>query len=308
MKIIIIFPQKFFSQEQLQKLQKYNLKFIKGKNIDLGKIEDLYKKEELILSVDPTYLKDHWDALPIERVKKMKGLKALCLTTTSYSWVNIKKLAEMGASVTNVPGKSTQAVAEFNIAMMFSLLRKLPLIIKNNWAMNYDEFLNEEAKGLTAGILGLGKIGSQVADLCHGLGMNICYWNRSKKRSPYKAVSLEKLFEQSDVIFSTLATPPELKGFVNKTLLSKLKKTAIIISTSDLHILDNEFIVEQVEKGNLGGFAFENTTKKINDYKGNIMVFPEQAYFTTGTMKNTTRILTETILSVIKGVPINKVN
>jgi len=98
------------------------------------------------------------------------------------------------------------------------------------------------------------------------------------------------------------------KGFINKTLLSKLKKTAVIISTSDVHILDNEFIIKQIGKGNLGGFAFENTTKKITDYKGNIMVFPEQAYFTTGTMKNTTRILTETILSVITGKPINRVN
>jgi len=308
MKIIIIFPKRFFSKEQLKDLEKYDTKFIEGKNIDLDKIEDLYKDEEFILSVDPTYLKNDWSALPIERIKKMKGLKALCLTTTSYSWIDTKKIAEMGITVTNIPGKSTEAVAEFNIFMMLFLLRKMPLIIKNDWKMDYDNFTNEELIGLNAGVLGLGKIGSKVADLCKGLGMNVSFWNRSRKDSQYSNLSLEEIFERSDVIFSTLATQPSLKGFINKDLISKLNKKAIIVSTSDIHIFDEEFISEQVAKGNLGGFAFENVSKKLTDYKGNVMVFPEQAYFTTGTLKNTTRILTETILSVIKGKPTNKVN
>jgi hypothetical protein len=58
----------------------------------------------------------------------------------------------------------------------------------------------------------------------------------------------------------------------------------------------------------LGGYAFENTEQKITDFEGNVMVFPEQAYFTLGTLQNTARILTETTLSVINKKPINKVN
>lgn len=308
MRIVIIFPQKFFTKEQLEKLGKYDLKFVEGKNIDLDQLEHLYKKGDLILSIDPTYTKEGWNSLPVERVKKMKGLKALCLTTTSFSWVDVKKLAEMGIIVTNTPGKSTEAVAEFNIFMMFSLLRKIPFIAKNNWIMNYDNFLNEEAAGLSAGILGLGRIGTRVAELCQGIGMDICYWNRSKKDTPFESVSLEELFEKSDVIFSTIATSPELKGFINKDLLSKLKKTAIIVSTSDIHVFDEEFILEQVEKGDLGGYAFESNEKKFTEYKENVMVFPEQAYYTLGTLKNTARIVTDTILSVIEDKPINKVN
>ncbi len=308
MKIIIIFPKKFFTKEQLIKFDNHEVNFIEGKNIDLEKIDGLFAPEKYILVVDPTYLKDSWSAFPIERVERMKGLKALCLTTTSFSWVDGKKLAEMGITVMNTPGKSTEAVAEFNIYMMLSLLRKLPLVVKNKWSMDYDNFLNEEAKGLTAGIVGLGKIGTRVAELCQGLGMDVLFWNRTKKDNSFKAVTLERLFKSADVIFNTLATPPELKGFLNKEFISKLKQTSVIVSTSDVHIFDEEFIIKQVESGKLGGYAFENTEKKFAGYNGNIMIFPEQAYFTRGTLLNTARIVTETVLSVIEEKPINKTN
>ena len=308
MKIFIIFPKRFFKHEQLEALSKQSIEFIEGKNIDLEKISGLFKKEEYILVVNPTYLKDNWNAFPVDRVRRMKGLKALCLTTSSFSWIDINKLAKMGIMVTNIPGAPTEAVAEFNIYMMFSLLRKLPLIVKNGWNMDYDNFLNEEVRGLTGGILGFGRIGSRVAELCRGLGIKVNYWNRSKKETNFKPVSLEELFDKSDIIFNTLATPPELKGFINNKLLSKLKKTAIIVSTSDVHIFDEVFILNQVENGKLGGYSFESNDKKITDYKGNVMVFPEQAYYTLGTQQNRANIITYIILSIISGEPINKVN
>lgn len=308
MNIKIIFPKRFFTEEQLKKFKGHKIEFIEGSNIDLEKIDSLFSPEEYILVVNPTYLKDNWNAFPVERVKRMKGLKALCLTTSSFSWIDTKKLAEMGIIVTNIPGAPTEAVAEFNIYMMLALLRKLPLIVKNEWKMDYDHYLNEEFKGLNVGILGLGRIGKRVAELCRGLGLNVNYWNRTKKKITFEALTLDQLFEKSDIIFNTLATPPELKEFINKNLISKLKRTTIIISTSDVHVFDEEFIINQVAQKKLGGYVFESKDKKISDFKGNVMVFPEQAYYTLGTQLNRGEIATETVLSILKGNPINKVN
>lgn len=308
MKIKIIFPKRFFTEKQLNKFAGHDVEFVEGNNLDLEKIGSLFSNEEYILVVNPTYLKDNWNAFPLERVKRMKGLKALCLTTSSFSWIDTKTLADMGIIVTNIPGAPTEAVAEFNVYMMLALLRKLPLIVKNGWKMNYDLFLNNEFKGLNVGILGLGKIGTRLAELCNGLGLNVNYWNRSKKESGFKPLTLDQLFENSDVIFNTLATPTELKGFINKGLLSKLKNTSMIISTSDTHVFDEEFILKQVAQEKLGGYAFENKDKKITDFKGNVMVFPEQAYYTLGTQLNRGQIATDTVLSILNGDPINKVN
>ncbi len=308
MDIYIFFPKRFFTEEQLNKFKGHNLHFSSEKGTDLDKIDRFFQKKPYILAVDPTYIKDVWEGLSIDRLKRMVGLKALCLTTTSYSWINGKELAKTGVILTNTPNKCTEAVAEFAIYMMFSLLRKLPLIVKNKWNMNYDHFLNEETTGLTAGILGLGRIGQRVAEICKAIGMKVIYWNRSKKISSFQSTDLGNFFEKSDVVFNTLATAPEIKGFINKKFLSRLKPSALIVSTSDTHIFDESFIIKQVEKEKLGGYAFESFPKKIPDYKGNLMVFPEQAYFTTGALRNTARIATETILSILKGKPINKVN
>lgn len=305
----IIFPKIFFSKEQLKTLEKYNVEFIEGKDLVLEKISGLFSTEDYILGVNPTYLKDNWNSFPIEKIQKMKGLKALCLTTSSFSWVDSKKMASMGIVVTNIPGAPTEAVAEFNILMMLSLLRKLPLIIKNDWKMDYDNFLNYEAAGLTVGIIGLGRIGNRTAELCRGLGMKVCYWNRTKKASDFESVTLDDLFNKSDVVFNTLATPPELKGFINSDLLSKLKNTAVIVSSSDVHVFDEEYVLNKVSKGELGGYSFESKDKKITDFNGNVMVFPEQAYYTLGTQQNRAKILTETITQIIENQTItNKVN
>ena len=309
MRVIIIFPEKFFTKEQLKKLNKHDVKFIEGGYIDLDKIDDLYKEDEFIFAINPAYVKGLMKCLPMVRIKKMRGLKGLCLGTTSFSWVNTEELKKMDIVVTNTPGKSTNAVAEFNIFMMYSLLRKTPILIKEGWEMRYDDsMLNFEAFGLTAGIVGLGAIGSRVGELCQGNGMEVCYWNRSKKNSTFQSVNLEELFRRVDVVFNTIATPPKLKGFLNKDLLSKLKESAVIVSTSDTHVFDDKYILDKVAKGKLGGYAFESNEKKITDFKGNVMVFPEQAFYTFGTQKKTARLLTESILSIIKGDPLHRVN
>lgn len=307
MKIIIVFPKKFFTTEQLKKLTKYDCEFIEDKSVDFDKVNSLYSTKEFILAVDPTYLKEGWDALPMSRIIKMKGLKALCLSTTSFSWVDVKQLGKMGIIVTNAPGKSTNAVAEFNIYMMMSLLRKIPLIIKNNLEMDYDNFINREIKGLTAGIIGLGQIGSRVAELCQGLGMKVCYWNRSPRKVKFKKQTLPNLVKNSDVVFTTIATPPEVRNLITDDMIKSMKDTTIMVSTSG-PIYNQDLVLKQVANNKLGGFAFESETEKLTSFKGNVIVFPEQAYFTDGTLSNTAKIVTDSILSVIKGKPINKVN
>lgn len=308
MPIYIVFPKEYFSLSQLGRLGRCRVYFWKGKRINLEDRKELFRTDPYILAVDPTYLKDGWDAFPVERIRRMKGLKALCLTTTSYSWVDGKELAARGILLTNTPGKSTEAVAEFNLYMMHALLRHLPLIAKHGWTMDYDHFLGMEAKGITAGIVGFGRIGKRVAELCKGQGMRVLYWNRSKKRTPFQAISLATLFSTSDVVFITIATPPELRGFIDKPLLARMKKTAMVVCTSDTCVLDAPFVIKQVAREKLGGFAFESATKTMQDYKGNVMVFPEQAYFTKGTLENTARILTDTLVSLENGRPINAVN
>jgi lactate dehydrogenase-like 2-hydroxyacid dehydrogenase len=118
--------------------------------------------------------------------------------------------------------------------------------------MVYDIFINEDIKGLNAGIIGLGKIGSRVAELSKGLNMNVFYYNTTKKQTSFKQFELIELFEKSDVIFNTIATPPEIKGLITKELISKLNKKAVIVSTSNTTVFEDEHF-RSSRKENLGG-------------------------------------------------------
>ena len=307
MKIVIIFPRRFFDPKQLDGLSEHELCFVEGKNIEIEQIDALKDEQEKIFVVDPNYLKNAWSGLPLESLDNIAGLRAVCLTSTAYSWVDSSALRQKGIDLTNTPGKSTNAVAEFCIFMMLSLLRKMPLVVKNDWQMDYDQMINQEAKGKKAGIVGLGQIGARVADLCEQMGMNVCYYNRSSKQNSWQSLSIEQLCSEVDVLFNSIATPPEVRNLICPDLIRSMKRSALIVATSS-PVYDHELVLSQVAAGHLGGYAFESKDHKTDEYEDNVMVFPEQAYYTKETLANTARIVTSTLHSIIAGSPINLVN
>lgn len=86
---------------------------------------------------------------------------------------------------------------------------------KGKWG--FEKFLGWELKGKTIGIIGLGRIGSRVAEIAQGFGMNIIYYDKTKKNVPYKFVELNDLLKQSDVITLHCNLTDETKNILNKS-------------------------------------------------------------------------------------------
>lgn len=309
MKIVLLNSRDRFRKEDLEKLDKYNPVFYQNKDNKLEDIKELTESEDVVLGVQPSFIEGSWEGLPLEKLKNYKNLNAICLATTAYGWVDFKALKEMGVIVTNVPGKSTDAVGEYYVFMMIALLRKLPSIIKNNWKSDdVAGVMGTNAKGLKAGIVGLGSIGTKIADLCNGYEMEVYYYNRSKKESKYKSVSLEELFKTCDVIFLTTTSDENTKGLITNEMVDSMKNTAIILSPIDTKPYDKEYILSKVAKNELGGFGFESSEEKVTDFEGNVFPAPEVGYYTHQTIDNESRIMTESIISIVEGSPKNAVN
>ena len=309
MKIIVLNARNRLRKKDLEALDKQGAIFYEEKATKLETVKELYEDEEIVLGIQPSYIDGRWEGLPIEELKKIKKLKGLCLSTTAYGWVPFEELGKMGIPVTNVPGKSTDAVGEYYVFIMIALLRKLPEIIKNNWSFSYSpDVIGTDAKGLNAGIVGLGQIGGKIADLCNAYEMNVSYWNRSKKDSAYKYKSLEGLFKTSDVVFITIAADNSTKGIISNKLIDSMKKKALILSPVDHIVYDKHHILEKVAKKELGGFGFETHDAKFKDFEGNVFPAPEVGYYTKQTLDNESKIMTESILGIIKGKPVNVVN
>ena len=304
MRIIIINPKKDFSKEQIETLGKAgNVVFIEKNPNYTDKI--FTDNEEKIIAIGPEVV--DWK-FSNESISKIINTKAICLPTTSFSWVDGNFTKNKGIVLTNVPKYSTESVAEYAISLMLNLARKLPLIIKNDWKIDYDKQQGWDIKGKTMGIIGLGTIGTRIAELGKAMGMNVIYWSRNSKNKKFIYKNLDQVLQDSDFVFPCLLRNKETKNLLNKQKLDKIKNGSFIVSITGAEIFDLKYALQLINKGKLNGLAFESEKHNLNDFKGNVLVTPPVAWFTKEAFEEDMRIWVETILACVKNKPKNVVN
>ena len=112
--------------------------------------------DEKILVVDPDWY--NWD-INASHLSKVKNLKAVCVSTTAYGWIDLKYCKENNIIVCNIPKYSTDSVAEYAIFLMMCLAKKFPLQLKKDYKMEYSiPMLTTEIRNKTVGIIGLGTL------------------------------------------------------------------------------------------------------------------------------------------------------
>lgn len=213
MKLYITYTRNSFTDNQLQQLSGIGEVIFLEDLFDLDKAPYLNNDDEKILMIDPDWY--NWN-VNANHLSKIKNLKGICLSTTAFDWIDLKYCKENNIVVCNIPKYSTDSVAEYAIFLMMCLAKKYPIQAKTNFKMDYSKYmLNTEIRNKTAGIIGLGTIGTKIANLCNALGMNVIYWNRSEKDSKYEKVDIETIFIKADFIFPTFATNDDTKKISN---------------------------------------------------------------------------------------------
>ncbi len=305
MRVIIINQKVDFTKSQVQSLVKAGeVVFVEKKPSYFDKL--FTDSEDKVLGLAPELV--DWKFSNSD-AKKISGLKAVCLPTTAFDWVDGKWLRGHGIALTNVAKYSTESVAEYAISMMLNLVKKLPLIMQNNWQLDYEKHLGLEVRGKTMGIVGLGSIGTRIAELGKAMGMEIVYWSKHHKDKRFKYQSLDKVMKNSDFIFPTMARNKETKGTINKSKLAKMKKDAFLISITGGDLFDLPVAAKMVADGKLAGLAMESE-RRVNDgkYKGNILITPPIAWYTKEAVAEDFRIWVDTIIACTKDKSKNIVN
>ena len=164
-----------------------------------------------------------------------------------------------------------------------------------------------ELHGKTAGIIGMGHIGTAIAQRCEGLGMKVTYWSKKTTSSKYKLVKLEDLFSTSDVIFPTMAVNENTKKLITKSLLKSMKSSAILISVVH-ELFDEKLVLDMVKRGKLFGFGFESAPGSFNTFVGNVWAAPAYAWVTDGSMNNSMTKWVENMIDAAKRRFLNRVN
>lgn len=307
MKIYITYTKDSFTEEQLKQLNEVGEVIILEELFDLDKAPYLEDDSEKILVADPDWY--NWD-INSEHLSKIKNLKAVCLSTTAFDWIDLDYCQENNIIVTNIPKYSTDSVAEYAIFLMMSLAKKFPLQIKTNYKTDYSlSMLTTEIRNKTVGIIGLGHIGSRIAEICSGLGMNVIYWNRKEKSVPYKYVDLDTLFSDSDFIIPTFVTNEETKKLITDDLINKMNNNALInIVNNPNEIYNHNLMLQKAEEGTIS-YAFEKYDDKVmDDFEGNVMVTAPYAFYTKEAIDRLIAIWCENVVSVVKEKPQNIVS
>lgn len=264
--------------------------------------------EERILCLNPDYV--NWD-LKAEDYRDIPNLKAILIASTSFSWVNSSYADEKNIPICNIRHFSTEAVAEWAVMMMFNLARRLPLLIKDGFPLDfgsdYMRFRGIELKGKTVGIIGLGHNGSVIAERCIGLGMEVIYWSRSSTDDHYKRVELLELMSTADIIVPAFAKNEESNQLITEELLASIKPSAIVIDIIELES-GREIILEMVKSGNLFGYGFEAKPQTFNEYSGNVWAAPAYAWATDGSMSRSMERWVENMVMAIKSEYPTKIN
>ena len=279
MNIYITYERTFFTEKQIKELEQYGKLIFLESYFDLDKAQYLQDNTEKILMADPEWYK--WN-LRKEHISKIENLKAICINTTAFDWIDWQYCKDNGIIVTHTPKYSTDSVAEYAIFLMMCLAKKLPIQIKTNYKMEYNhEMLNTEIKNKTVGIIGLGTIGTRVAELCDNLGMKVIYWSKSSKENKYKRVEIDDIFKESDFIIPTFATNVETRKIITDNRIKMMNGNSIInIIINPVEIYNHKLMLEKAENNEIG-YAFEiYDDKTLNDYKGNVMATAPYSFYT----------------------------
>lgn len=202
-------------------------------------------------------------------MKKLPRLKYIGVLATGYDVVDIKAAQEQGLIVSNVPAYGTDSVAQLVIALLLELCHQAGehsrSVRAGQWSASEDWcYWNSplvELSGKTMGILGLGRIGTRVAQVANALGMDIIAVSHSKRWElpieGFRWVTQQQLFERSDVISLHCPLTEQTEGIINGDNLSIMKSTSFLINTARGKLVKEEDLATALNAGQIAGAAMD---------------------------------------------------
>ena len=192
------------------------------------------------------------------------SMKVIGRAGTGVDNIDVGEATRRGILVMNTPGGNTISAAEHTVSMLLSLARNIPQahmsLARGEW--NRKKYIGTEVFEKTVGVVGLGKIGREVAFRCQGLGMKVVGYdpilaNEVAQKLKIELVSLDELFRRSD--FISLHTPlnNETRGLLNDDSLSRCKHGVRIINCARGGIIDEGALLRALQSGRVAGAALD---------------------------------------------------
>lgn len=192
------------------------------------------------------------------------NLKIIGRAGTGVDNIDVRAATNKGILVVNTPGGNTISTGELALAHILALARNIPQATASLKAGRWDRALytGSELSGKTLGVIGVGRIGREVAKWCRGFGMSTIGYDpvlsaQSARSFGIEPVSIDELFEKSD--FITIHTPltKETKYLLNSVTLEKCKKGVRIVNCARGGIIDETALLNAIKSGHVGAASLD---------------------------------------------------
>lgn len=256
-----------------------------------------------------------------ETIAQLPDLRYIAVLATGYNNIDVQAAGKAGIRVSNVPAYSTSSVVQLTFAHLLNLCRQVEHHAESDWSeaesFCYTLSPQTELDQLTFGILGYGDIGRQAALVAQAFRMNViaCTRTPSKINTPgVRAVDLDTLFRESDVLSLHCPQTPENMKIINRENLQKMKKTAILINTARGGLIDEHALAEALKNGTIAAAGLDVLSAEPPPpdhpllHLPNCRITPHIAWITSAARKRLWHTVRQNIRSFIAGKPENIVN
>ena len=197
-------------------------------------------------------------------MEKAPKLRVIGRAGVGVDNIDAEAATRRGIVVMNTPGANAVAVAELTIGLMLALARKLPAANSTMHAGKWEKksLQGAELRGKTLGILGLGRVGLEVAQRARGFGLEILGSDpfvsaAVARENGIKLVTLDELIAGSDYLSLHVGLTPQTTGVINAKTLAKMKKGVRIINCARGELIEDAALVEALKSGQVAGAALD---------------------------------------------------
>lgn len=216
-----------------------------------------------------------------ELMDALEDLKCICALSTGYSNIDIQHAKDKGIVVCNAPGYATESTAQHVFTLLSDLTHNpaghSALVKMGVWETMNGKNRPVEIAGKTMGIVGLGAIGSRVAEIARAFRMNVMASTRTPKPEQFpwiEFVNIDRLFHESDVVTLHAPSTPKTQGLVQSARLALMKPTAYLINTSRGDVVAEEDLAKALDEEKIAGAGLDVLAQEPPDQKNPLLYAP----------------------------------
>ena len=254
---------------------------------------------------------DHISRAVIEAA--LPRLKALSKYGIGLDSIDVQGATDLKVPVLFTPGVNHRTVAEHTFGLILMLAKHLHIEATHVKQGDWKRITGHELAGKTLGILGLGRIGKEVARRARGFDMQVMaydiYWDEpfAHQHCVTRADSTEQVIETAEVITLHMNLSDENRRFINRQLIAKMRNGAMVINCSRGGLVNEQDIAKACTEGRLGGYAADvlehepmQTPHPFQNID-NIIITPHIASRTFESVERQAMLATENLLRVLAG-------